>query len=167
MIPHWRNLTSPILEARFNIHDDDLARGAGQYLKVVLSQGDHPDCPRTLSLLRFLTRYPTLKSPDTLVSSVIEALMRALGWAAKSRNTSTFALVVDSLCNLINNGAYNSYRLSWFVVHDCTVNLRAQVIRQLCDSSCKNGNAEPSHGDTSSGSKLSSVLEVKGNYSMH
>ena len=95
---------------------EGLVRDARATLGAILSHPDHQDLPKVLYILRFLTRHRTLRQRFVAHDQVIGALMFAVEQTPKSTRENLFPLVMDSLCYLIDDGAYDQHHLVYMFI---------------------------------------------------
>ena len=85
---------------------EDLVTSARASLSTVLSTPEHPDFCRTMCAMQFSARHDTPRQRFIDHDEVIRALMHALEWTAKSTTTYLFLLIMDTLCNIVENSEY-------------------------------------------------------------
>ena len=76
-------------------------------LKTVLANSDHSGFQRALYVIRFSARHQNLRERFIAHDGVIQALVVALENVPKGRSKNSFPLVTESLCHLVDSGAYN------------------------------------------------------------
>lgn len=82
----------------------DLAANARKSLRTVLSNPKEHHYAGTLYVLRFSTKYKTLRQ-RFIAPEVVGALMVALDYTL-SHSEKLLQLVVDCLCNLLDDGVF-------------------------------------------------------------
>ncbi|KAF8552286.1 hypothetical protein OG21DRAFT_153985 [Imleria badia] len=97
---------------------EGLVRDARDILSTILSRPDDQDFPRALYILRFSTKHGMLRRRFVAHGKVVGALMLVLERTAKSAREDLFPLVMDTLCYLIDDGAYDQrYRVCMFILY--------------------------------------------------
>ena len=95
-----------VLTANFSI-SEGLARKARDSLITILTFPNQAYFPETLKVLRISTRNGALRRRFVAYKEVVEALFHALERMTKSQREGLFPLVMDILCHLIDDSAYN------------------------------------------------------------
>ena len=79
-------------------------------LKSILVNPDHSGFQRALYIIRFSARHQDLRRRFIAHDDVIQALVVALENVPKSCSKDSFPLVTESLCHLLDSGAYDQRR---------------------------------------------------------
>ena len=86
---------------------EGLAREARDSLITILASPNQAYFPETLEVLRISTKNGALRRRFVAYKEVVEALFHALERMTKRQREGLFPLVMDILCYLIDDSAYN------------------------------------------------------------